>query len=299
MSTREKRSFLESGLDWTTDGFTPEEKAATLAWYEDNHESGGTSLSNFPRFWIEHDPGGFKRYRRHMIEIDQSQDGVVLPQAAHLLMYLTFYTTVANEKGIVYLAINARALGASRGEVIDAFRLAALPAGPYGLNAAAEFADQYLRDWPEDSDEPGISWPADWAPDPDALKSGIDLSTNELTDADIKALRAWYQRVYGEMPSHVEPLIRYHPVAFKTQRIRFEAALGDSLPSQMAPLSFLLLAAERHSPRPIRRAAQLAKALGVRRHQVVETLFWAGVYSTEETMEVAFDSIGGLLESWE
>jgi alkylhydroperoxidase/carboxymuconolactone decarboxylase family protein YurZ len=293
------RSFLESGLDWTTDSFTPEEKVATLAWYEDNHEAGGTSLSNFPRFWIEHDPGGFKRYRRHMIEIDQPQDGVVLPQAAHLLMYLTLYTTFANEKGIVYLAINARALGATRDEVIDAFRLAALPAGPYGLNAAAELADQYLRDWELDSDEPGITWPADWAPDPDALKSGIDLSHNELTDADADALRAWYLRVYGEIPSHVEALMRFHPVAYKTQRIRLEAALGSALPAQMAPLSLLLLATQRQSPKAILRAAQIAKALGVRRHQLVETLFWAGVYSVDETMEVAFDALDGLLDGWE
>src|SRR4051812_25870597 len=181
MSTPESpsRSFLDTGLDWKSDSFSPEEKQVLLSWYEDNHEAQHTHLSRFPAFWIEHDPGGFKRYRRHMIEIDQPQDGVVLPQAAHLLMYLSLYTIFANEKGILYLVINARTLGATRDEVIDTFRLAALPAGPFGVNAAAELADDYLRnEWALDSDEPGIEWPSDWAPDPNALRSGIDHATN-------------------------------------------------------------------------------------------------------------------------
>jgi hypothetical protein len=301
VSTSEKqtRSFLDTGLDWTSESFSGEEKAQLLSWYEDNHEAEHTHLSRFPAFWIEHDPGGFKRYRRHMIEIDQPEDGVVLPQAAHLLMYLYLYTVFANEKGILYLVINARTMGATRDEVIDTFRLAALPAGPFGVNAAAELADQYLRDWPLDSDEPGVPWPSDWAPDPNALRSGIDLSTNEVSAADLDALRDWYMRVYGELPSHFEPLAKLHPVALKTQRIRFEAAVGETLPAQMAPLSMLLLAAQRQWPKAMLRAAQLAKALGVRRRHVVETLYWAGVYAGETTMEAAFDELGELIASWE
>jgi hypothetical protein len=293
------RSFLDTGLDWKSESFSAEEKQQLLSWYEDNHEAEHTHLSRFPAFWIEHDPGGFKRYRRHMIEIDQPEDGVVLPQAAHLLMYLYLYTVFANEKGILYLVINARTMGATRDEVIDTFRLAALPAGPFGVNAAAELADQYLRDWPEDAGEPGVPWPSDWAADSKALRSGIDLSTNEMSADDLDALRDWYVRIHGEVPSHFDALAKYHPVALKTQRIRFEAALGDALPAQMAPLSMLLLAAQRQWPKPMRRAAELARALGVRRRHVVETLFWAGVYAGETTMETAFDELGPLIAAWE
>ena len=58
MSNEEgSRSFLETGLDWTSEGFSEEEKQALLAWYEDNHEAEHTNLSRFPSFWIEHDPG--------------------------------------------------------------------------------------------------------------------------------------------------------------------------------------------------------------------------------------------------
>lgn len=300
MSTQEHgRSFLDTGLDWTSEAFSAAEKQKLLTWYEENHEAEHTHLSRFPAFWIEHDPGGFKRYRRHMIEIDQPVDGVVLPQAAHLLMYLYLYTVFANEKGILYLVINSRTMGATRAEVIDTFRLAALPAGPFGVNAAAELADQYLRDWAEDSDEPGVPWPEDWAPNADALRSGIDLSTNEMTPADVEALRSWYVRVHGEVPSHFEALVELHPVALKTQRIRFEAALGNTIPAQMAPLCMLLLAAQRQWPKATRRAAELARALGVRRRHVIETLFWAGVYTGETTMEAAFDELAGMLTTWE
>jgi hypothetical protein len=299
MSSQGSRSFLETGLDWTSEGFSEGEKETLLAWYEENHEGEHTDLSRFPAFWIEHDPGGFKRYRRHMIEIDQPRDGVVLPQAAHLLMYLGLYTVFANEKGILYLVINARTLGAKKQEVLDAFRMSALAAGPFGINAAADLADNYLREWPEDSDEAGIEWPSDWAPNPDALKSGIDHSSNEMSEADLKALRGWYEEVHGEVPRFVDFLAEAHPAALKTQRIRFESSLGPAVPAQMGPLTMLLLAAQRQWPTSVLRAGQLARHLGVRRHQAVETLFWAGVYAGEATMEVAIDALAPVLDGWE
>ncbi|MFN8217829.1 MAG: hypothetical protein U0R71_14640 [Solirubrobacterales bacterium] len=295
----ESGSFLETGLDWTSEDFSSEEKQQLLAWYEQHHEAEHTKLSRFPDFWIEHDPGGFKRYRRHMIEIDDASDPDSMPGAAHLFMYLGLYTVFANEKGILYLVVNARTLGATRAEVVDAFRIAALSAGPFGINAAAELADEYLRAWPEDSGEPGIEWPRGWAPDPDALKSGIDHSTNEMSDADLAALRGWYERVYGEVPRFIEVLAADHPVALKTQRIRLEASLGEALPAQMAPLSWLLLAAQRQWPTSILRAGQMARHLGVRRRQAIETVFWAGVYAGEATSEVAIEALAPVLDGWE
>ncbi len=67
----------------------------------------------------------------------------------------------------------------------------------------------------------------------------------------------------------------------------------------MMPLSQLVLAAQRQWPNSILRAGQLARFLGVRRHQAVETLFWAGVYAGEATMEVAIEALQPILDSWE
>ena len=292
-------SFLETGLDYESEQFSPEEKATLLDWYKDNHDGQNTHVSRFPEFWIEHDPGGFKQYRRHSVVIDQLDDGVGLPQAAHLLMYLYLYTVWGNANGIFYLVVNARQLGATRAEVVDTFRLAALQAGPFGFNAAAELADQYLRDWPLDSDEPGVPWPSEWAADPSAFRSGIDHATDDFAAGELDMLRAWYLRVYGEVPSHVDLLAQHHPVALKTQRIKFETALGEALPVQLASLCMLLLAAQRQQPRPMLRAAQLAKSVGVRRRHVIQTLLWAGIYGGETTMEPAFDVLGSLVGDWE
>jgi len=294
------RSFLDTGLDWKKAAFSPEEKLTLLNWYRENHEQNETShLSKFPAFMIEHDPSGFKGYRRYMIEIDRPRDGVSLPQAAHLLMFTYSYIALANEKGTLYVIVNARKLGASRGEVIDTIKLAALAGGPLGMNAAAELTDSYLREWPENSDERGLAWPEGWSANPDALRSGIDLETNTLTASELDSLKAWYRRIHGAVPSHVEALARLHPTALKTQRIRLERALGPTLPAQMVPLLMLQLAALRLWPKPMLRAAQLAKALGVRRHHIVETLFWAGTYADEMVMETAFDTLGDLIQGWE
>jgi hypothetical protein len=292
-------SFLELDIDLHSLDFTAEERDRMLAWYRENHEVGDSDLSKFAAFVIAHDPGGFKRYRRHIATIDRPVNGIALPQAAHLLGFLYAYMVIGYEKGIIYVAVNARQLGASRDEILDVVRLAVPAAGPVGLNASAERLDSYLRDWPAHSGEPGLIWPEGWAPNPDAFRSGIDPSTDELSSGEVALIESWYQKVYGEIPSHVRRMAKYHPVAYKTQRLRFEGALGPALPAQMAPLCMLFLAAMRGWRKPTLRAAQLAHHLGVRRSHLLAALTWAGVYGDEMILESAFDVLGPLIDSWE
>jgi hypothetical protein len=299
MSDSESRSFLDTGLDLSTESLSEDEKARLLAWYADAHIRDGTHLSRMPTFLIEHDPVGFKRYRRYILEIDREQDGVALPQAAHLLMFLYTYTVLGFGNGILYAAINARQLGASRGEVVDTLRLAALAAGPFGLDAAGGSTDSYLREWPRDSGEPGLDWPRGWRPRPDAFRSGIDLATAELGPGELELIEDWYRGTYGEAPEYVRVLARLHPSAYKAQRARFESALGETLPVEMAPLLMLHLAAMRLWTKPMLRSAQLARSLGVERQHVVATLFWAGMYADEMVMETAVDTLAPLLDSWD
>lgn len=290
------RSFLDLDIDLRSPTFTEADKQALLAWYEHNHEEGDSELSKFPAFTIEHDPQGFKGYRRHIATIDRPIDGVGLPQAAHLIGFLYAYILEGYEKGIVYIAINARRLGASRGEVLDVVRAATPAAGPMGLNAAGELLDDYLRGWPAPGDEPGLAWPDGWAPRPDAFATGIDRSTDELLPGELERIEAWYERVHGEVPAHVRRLARWNPVAYKTQRLRFEAIPGESLPVQMVPLCMLMLAAWRGTPKPMLRHAQLARHLGVRRAHIVAALLWAGIYGDDAILEPAFDALGPLLD---
>jgi hypothetical protein len=66
----------------------------------------------------------------------------------------------------------------------------------------------------------------------------------------------------------------------------------------MIPFLALHLSALRRDEKPLRRSIQTARALGVRRRDVVSALFWAGVYGTDLVMETAFDAAGDILTSW-
>jgi len=292
--------FLGMGIDLSTDAFTDEEKARTLEWYRRYHDHGDLDLAPFARFMVEHDPTGFKRLRRHMIALDEELEEPPLPLAAGVLMFVHTYFVLGMGKGALYEIITMRQLGATRAEIMETIALGALHGGPRGINAFAEVGDEYLREWQEDAAAvTRVAWPAHWAPEVEWFRSGIDLAVDELLPGELKLIRDWYRRTLGEVPPQVDFLARVAPRAYKTQRARFETAVKGALPAQMIPLLMLHLSVLRMRPKPIRRSLQLAQALGVRRREVVSTLFWAGVYDADAVMETAFDAAGDLLEAWD
>ncbi len=292
--------FLGMGIDLSTDTFTDEEKARTLAWYRRYHDHGDLDLAPFARFMVEHEPTGFKRLRRHMIALDEELDEPPLLLAAGVLMFVHTYFVLEMGKGALYEIITMRELGATRAEIMETIALGALHGGPRGINAFAEVGDEYLRKWQEDADAVSrVAWPAHWAPDAERFRSGIDLAVDELLPGELELIRDWYRHTLGEVPPQVDFLARVAPCAYKTQRARFETAVKGALPAQMIPLLMLHLSALRLWPKPLRRSLQLAKALGVRRREVVSTLFWAGVYGADAVMEAAFDAAGDVLEAWD
>jgi alkylhydroperoxidase/carboxymuconolactone decarboxylase family protein YurZ len=292
-----QREFLAHSIDLTTDTFTDEEKALTLEWYRRVHDHGDLDLAPFSRFMLEHDPTGFKRLRRHLVALDEELDEPPLPTAAGVLMFVHTYVVLGMGKGALYEIIAMRELGASRAEIVETIRLAALHGGPRGINSLAEVADEYLREW-TGAAESTVAWPDGWAPDAERFRSGIDLSSDELLPGELELIRDWYLRTLGEVPPHVDFLARVAPSAFKTQRARFETAVTGALPAQMIPLLTLHLNALRLRPKPLRRSLQAARSLGVTRREAVSALFWAGVYDADAVMETAFDAAGDVLESW-
>lgn len=291
--------FLGMGIDLTTDSFTEDEKALTLAWYREYHDHGDLDLAPFARFMVEHDQAGFKRLRRHMIALDEELDELPLPLAAGVLMFVHTYFVLGMGKGALYEIVTMRELGATRAEIMETIALGALHGGPRGINAFAEVGDEYLREWQERADAVSrVAWPAHWASDVMRFRSGIDLGTDELLPGELELIRDWYRRTLGEVPAQVDFLARVAPRAFKTQRARFETAVKGALPAQMIPLLTLHLSAVRLWPKPLRRSLQMAQALGVRRREAVTALFWAGVYGADVVMETAFDAAGDVLEAW-
>ena len=286
-------SYLDVGLDYSTDTLSPEEKASVLAWYRDLHDHGDLDLSPFARFGVEHDPVGFKALKRHVEALGRT----ALPVGPMVLLWVHTYAALGNGKGALYEIVAARALGASRAEVLETVHLAALVAGPLGMNPLGEIAHEYLLDWPEE-DGAGLEWPAGWAADVERFRSGIDLRADGLTGDELELLRAWNRRLYGEVPPSVEFAVRAHPDAYKTQQARLEKAVKGALPAQLIPLLSLHHAAIRLAPIPIRRSLQLARSLGVDRSHVESTLFWAAVYGGDVVFEAALDAGGDVLDAW-
>ena len=134
-----------------------------------------------------------------------------------------------------------------------------------------------------------MAWPAGWAPDVDALRSGIDLGTDTLEQGELELISGWYERTDGTVPAHVELLAAVAPAALKTQRARYETAVRGELPPNSCRSS---RRPERDPPpaAPLRRSLLLARSLGVRRGEAISTLLWAAIYGGEVVMETAIDA---------
>jgi alkylhydroperoxidase/carboxymuconolactone decarboxylase family protein YurZ len=301
MSANESPStFLGAGVDFSTDTFTEEEKARTLAWYREHHDHGDLDLSPFARFAIEHDPAWFKRLRRHIFSFDEPGEERPLPLAAGVLMYVHTYFVLGMGKGSLYEIVTLRNLGATRAEVLEALAWGAYHGGPRAINAFAEVGDGYVREWDEPPQTPTrVAWPDGWAPDVARFRSGIDLSTDELLPGELELIRSWYLRTHGDVPAHVEFLARTAPSSLKTQRARFETTVRGALPAQVIPLLQTHLYALTLASTPLRRSLQLARTLGVTRREVVTALLWAAVYGGDAVMETALDAAGDILAGWE
>jgi hypothetical protein len=290
---------FETDLDLSTDEFSADEKERILRWYLETHGTGSLDLVKFAPFLIEHEPGSFKRYRRHVTAIAQARGGVGLPQAVVGLLFLHAYTAIANERGVLYEVIAAREWGATKREVMETLAFSFLEAAPRGINAAAEMSDDYLREWIDDGRPTRIEWPAGWAADPKVFQSGIDSTTDELTPAELEAIVEWHRRMHGSDGVNVRRLAELHPSAFKTHRLRYERAISGSLPAQIFPLYTLHLATLKRRPAAMRSSLQMAKQLGVDRHHAVQALWWGLLYGGETMLDDVMEITGDLWDKWE
>ena len=93
------RDFLDPGVDFSGEAFSPDEKRALLQWYRDVHDIGDLDLAPFARFSLEHDPVGFKRLRRHVMTFDEPVEGTSLPLFIGPLLYVHTYTAMGHGKG--------------------------------------------------------------------------------------------------------------------------------------------------------------------------------------------------------
>ena len=142
-------------------------------------------------------------------------------------------------------------------------------------------------------------WPEGWAPDPEAFRSGLDLSTPEMTAEDRRNLEGWYERNLGYVPKSIQFGIKHHPEFVKANRAKQEAAI-TTLPKQVVPYIMLKLNAQKQNVEGLREATLLAKSWGIEKKYIRQLL--AGVvfyFAGFEAYHAPAEAIDDILDSME
>ena len=220
------------------------------------------------------------------------------PLTPGLLADLHSYILMNFQIGVEYALRLAARLGYTRAEVMDVFAVATFHTCSLGLsdtclNAAAM---EQLRDWP---DGPGRApQPDGWAFDREALSSGLDFTTLEMSPAEVELVREWYRRRTAEIPGWVEFLAGANPRLLKMLRNKFEHAL-TALPKQYLPFLGLGWEVIRRSPEGVREQALLARGFGMTRAQVLDAIMFAATtYGGPTALTIVDEAAGDVLRGW-
>src|SRR5438046_2471654 len=108
---------------------------------------------------------------------EEESDAVEL--IAESLQHLPMYILYGWETGIYNEFRHLRFRGLTKAQLMELVMFAQLQAGMRGLQLVYNSVSRFLVDLP-DAPEPA-PFPAGWAPDPEAFKSGLDLSVREFT----------------------------------------------------------------------------------------------------------------------
>ncbi len=280
------------GLLYNPDVTTQEEIDTYRRFYV---ETKGYSLPGF-EFWLDLRPDVLKRYRANFVRETTSVQERSRP-LAHVMAMLHHYAVVGFEDGVLYEIKLSRNEGATRGEVLDTIAMAFIHGSPLGMNAVSKSSLEYIKDWKDDGSSRADRWPATWSFDRNAFRSGMDFSSPEPTSADMAAVQDWYQTCIGEVPRYVRFLAKHRPGMLKAYRNRFENALRDGLPKEMVPYMLLNLSVTRGFSEGIREAVMLGKWLGMTRPQLVDSICWAAYYGGVESLSIAEEAAGDLLDA--
>jgi hypothetical protein len=276
------------GLDLASpDAVSAEELARFRQFYSDTKGSQNKSYE----FWLEFAPDVVKRHKARTVQWYLGEQTTV-----QVLSMIHQYTIRGFAEGIEYEMQLARRLGSLRTDVLDTLSIAFIHSGHPGMYEATLTAP-LLRNWvPEPVDRP--RFPAAWAFDRDAFRSGMDFETLECTPDDIAALRSWYLDVAGEVPAHVEVMAKYRKDLLKAYRNRYEHAIRESLPAQMMPYLGLHYNVYRGFDGGIRENILLARALGLTREQVLNAIFSAVLHGGANVLDTVARIDDGLIDSF-
>ena len=261
---------FEVGLERTAT-LSADEARRLEAWYSDLHGTGDLDLVPFVTFLMKHRPDILKHHRFVAEAKNKAQHIGLL---ANVMLFLHYYTVVANAKGVLYEIIAARKAGGTKAEILDAIVLGYVNGGgTNGLNAVGELSSRYLEEWTEDARAVADPWPRGWAPHrPGLAEADGSAYATLLAEQRPDVLREWRA---------------------------LQGAAVTSLPDQMAELMRLHLAIIRRDDDAVRRHAGAARHAGVTRDQFVDTICWAMSYSGDAGLRAVGDLLLELARGWD
>jgi hypothetical protein len=246
----------------------------------------------------------------YMVMLDYRPDFATLHRRAARVMASTPSGTLLNSLGHLYVYINTgweigiyntfrscQVQGVTRGQLLEVVMAAQVSAGMVGLECVYRAVSGILRDF-RDRAEPA-QFPAGWAPDMPAFKSGLDLSTQHATAADLEAVNSWYIRTIGEIPKSIAFAAEHDPDFLKAYRAKWEGAFRGALPKQLMPYLMLRYATVCGFRDGIREAAMLCRAWGVTKQHVVHAVIAAAYYKNGmDVIHVAQDALADVFATW-
>jgi hypothetical protein len=288
MSERRTRPALGMGLDLdSVDQLTESEREAFRRTFEELTGRPHHGLN----FWLDARSDVLKRYRSWADRIDVDRENRTYNPNG--FGFLVWYALNGYEPGVRYLLHVEQRLGLTREEVLEGIALAFIWAGPRGMETIARGLDGY--EWQTPAERP--RFPDGWAPDPEAFASGLDFTSPGLSDAELRSLTGWYERVEMEVPAYVPFLTRERPELLKAYRNRFENTIR-LLPRQVMPYVMIHVNTQRGFAEGIREGILLARGFGMTRAQTLEAISWGSFYGGVESLSIADRAAGDLLSGW-
>lgn len=212
-------------------------------------------------------------------------------QQLHSYMMLGWETGIRNQFRVL------RRLGFTRAQIMEIVMYSRLASGMRGLGHVYHAVGDMLPDYADGSGNP--EFPDGWAADPAAFKSGLDLSTRDLTDQDRQNLTEWYERTIGYLPRSIAFGMKYDPQLLKIHRAMWEVAI-KTLPKQVVPYLMLRDSTLANDRDALREAALLSKAWGLTPDWIVRGITQTVHYFTGlRGLYAAHDAVSDLLENWD
>jgi hypothetical protein len=279
-------SIIDRGLDLSVpEHTTAAEAQAFRDVYTGKH---GAPIPAYD-FWLDNDPEMLKRHR-----LQASRTGQERPWFP--LLYLHYYVVIGYEDGIAYEYRNAVRNGYTKEHILETIAVAFLHCGPFGIRYADSACGALLRDF-EQQPATGPLFPAEWEPNAAAFATGLDFTNPELSAVEQERLNRWYADTLGEIPPYVQFLGREQPALLKAWRGRFENTLR-TLPKQLMPFYLLHLHVSRVNPEGMREALLLARAFGVSKELVLNSIGWGMLYGGPSSVSTLVRHCGDILETF-